>query len=236
MVGSVPRDFTEMVSMGIQLEEGVREGRLTKGNESTSSIKKFGGHLPKKKEQEVGMMAFGGPQQNYPAYQHIAAITPSTNITQPQYPHQYPQHQYPQPQHPHQYPQHQYPQPQYPQQQPYQQPQQQPYQQPYQQPKRQQQPRQQAPRKKFDPIPITYEQLLPTLLRKEVVQTRAPSAIPEKLPPWYRHDRFCSFHQGSPGHSTEDCFSIKKAVQNLMRQKNKLHRPKSKCSNQSTAK
>jgi len=84
MVGSVPRDFTEMVSMGIQLEEGVREGRLAKGNESTSSTKKFGSHLPKKKEQEVGIVAHGGPQQNYPTYQHIAAITPSTNIIQSQ--------------------------------------------------------------------------------------------------------------------------------------------------------
>jgi len=83
MVGSVPRDFTKMVSMGIQLEEGVREGRLAKGNESTSSTKKFGSHLPKKKEQEVGMVAQGGPQQNCPAYQHIAAITPSTNAIQP---------------------------------------------------------------------------------------------------------------------------------------------------------
>jgi len=30
MVRSVPRDFTMMVSMGVQLEEGVREGRLVR--------------------------------------------------------------------------------------------------------------------------------------------------------------------------------------------------------------
>jgi len=29
MVGNVPRDFSEMVSIGMRLEEGVREGRLT---------------------------------------------------------------------------------------------------------------------------------------------------------------------------------------------------------------
>jgi len=29
MVGSVPRDFSEMVSICMRLEEGVREGRLT---------------------------------------------------------------------------------------------------------------------------------------------------------------------------------------------------------------
>ena len=30
MVASAPNDFTEMVGMGIRLEEAVREGRLTK--------------------------------------------------------------------------------------------------------------------------------------------------------------------------------------------------------------
>jgi len=94
MVGSVPRDFIEMVNMGIQLEEGVREGRLAKGNEPTSSTKKFGNHLPKKKEQEVGMVAHGGPQQNYPAYQHVAASTPSTDAIQP--PNHQPQYHQPQ--------------------------------------------------------------------------------------------------------------------------------------------
>ncbi len=29
MVGNVPRDFSEMVNIGMRLEEGVREGRLT---------------------------------------------------------------------------------------------------------------------------------------------------------------------------------------------------------------
>jgi len=48
MVGSVPRDFTEMVSMGVQLEEGVREGRLVKESVSAGSSKR--------KEQEVSMV------------------------------------------------------------------------------------------------------------------------------------------------------------------------------------
>ena len=30
MIASAPSDFTEMVNMGMRLEEGVREGRLTK--------------------------------------------------------------------------------------------------------------------------------------------------------------------------------------------------------------
>jgi len=129
MVGSTPKNFAEMVSMGVQLEEGVREGRLVKDGTSASGTKKYGNNFSRKKEPEVDMVAHGRPQQNYPAYQHIAAITPTTNTTQPpnyqpqfpQYPQQHPHQRYPQqyPQQPYQqHPHQQYPQ-QYPQQ-PYQ--------------------------------------------------------------------------------------------------------------------
>ena len=38
----------------------------------------------------------------------------------------------------------------------------------------QQQPRQQAPRRQFDPIPMTYAELLPIMLQVNLVKTRAP--------------------------------------------------------------
>jgi len=41
MVGSVPRDFIEMVSMGVQLEEGVREGRLVRETAPANNTRKF---------------------------------------------------------------------------------------------------------------------------------------------------------------------------------------------------
>jgi len=92
MVGSAPKNFAEMVGMGVQLEEGVREGRLVKDGTSASGTKKFGNSFPRKKDQEVSMVAHGRPQQNYPAYQHIAAITSTTNTTQaPNYQPQPPQ-------------------------------------------------------------------------------------------------------------------------------------------------
>ena len=100
MVGSVPRDFTMMVSMGIQLEEGVREGRIIREIAPTNGARKFGNGFSRKKEQEVGMVAHGGPHQNHPAYQHTAPITPVTNITQQSsYQQQYPQQNYPAYQH-----------------------------------------------------------------------------------------------------------------------------------------
>jgi len=153
MVGSAPRNFAEMVGMGVQLEEGVREGRLVKDETSPSGTKGFGNNFPRKKEQEVGMGTHGRPQQHYPPYQHIAAITPATNATQP------PNYQNPQPQYPPQHPQPQYP-PQHPQQ-PYQQRphQQQQYQQYQQQSYQQQQPRPQS--KQIAPIPVKYADLLP---------------------------------------------------------------------------
>jgi hypothetical protein len=50
MIASVPSDFTEMVNMGMRLEEGVREGRLTR--DEGSSAKRYGS-FAKKKEGEA---------------------------------------------------------------------------------------------------------------------------------------------------------------------------------------
>lgn len=46
MVASSLSDFTKMVNMGMILEEGVQEGRLSKDGASTS--KKYGGSFSKK--------------------------------------------------------------------------------------------------------------------------------------------------------------------------------------------
>ncbi|KAI5442093.1 hypothetical protein KIW84_011239 [Lathyrus oleraceus] len=46
MIASAPSDFTEMVNMGMRLEEGVREGRLTR--EEGSSAKCYGSFAKKK--------------------------------------------------------------------------------------------------------------------------------------------------------------------------------------------
>jgi len=91
MVGSAPKNFAEMVDMGVQLEEGVREGRFVKDETSPSGTKGFGNNFPRKKEQEVSMVAHGRPQPQHPPQR-----------PQQQYPPQYPQQPYqqqqPQPQ------------------------------------------------------------------------------------------------------------------------------------------
>ncbi|MCI14371.1 hypothetical protein A2U01_0035502, partial [Trifolium medium] len=90
----------------------------------------------------------------------------------------------------------------------------------------QQQPRQQAPQQfnnhnrtqrtpQFDPIPMSYTELLPALIEKNLIQTRAPPPVPTKLPWWYRSDLFCAFHQGAPGHDIDHCLALKSEVQRL---------------------
>ena len=57
MIDSVPSDFTEMVNMGMGLEEGVREGRLSK--EEVSSSKIYGNSFGKKKDNETNAITSG---------------------------------------------------------------------------------------------------------------------------------------------------------------------------------
>jgi hypothetical protein len=82
-----------------------------------------------------------------------------------------------------------------------------------------QQPRQQAPRTRFDPIPMKYAKLLPSLLKGNYVQTRPPPPTPNKLPAGFRADLSCVFHQGAPGHDVERYYALRNAVQDLVEAK-----------------
>ena len=55
MIASVPSDFTEMVNMGMRLEEGAREGQLSK--EEVSSSKKYSSGFSRKKEGETNALS-----------------------------------------------------------------------------------------------------------------------------------------------------------------------------------
>ena len=57
MIASAPNDFTEIVNMGMRLEEGVCEGHLSK--EEASASKKYGGSFSKKKEGEANSVSVG---------------------------------------------------------------------------------------------------------------------------------------------------------------------------------
>lgn len=65
MIASAPSDFTNMVNMGMRLEEGVYEGRLVKEGGSSSGVRKFRVGFPKKKEQDVSVVVHRRPKQRY---------------------------------------------------------------------------------------------------------------------------------------------------------------------------
>ena len=80
MVGSVPRDFSEMVSIGMRLDEGVQEGRLIKESVVASSSKR--------KDHEVSIVkshpqhqAHKAPQYDPIPMKYAECNTPFPNMT-----------------------------------------------------------------------------------------------------------------------------------------------------------
>ncbi|KAI5394849.1 hypothetical protein KIW84_061464 [Lathyrus oleraceus] len=172
MIASAPSDFTEMVNMGIRLEEGVREGRMTK--DEGSSSKRYEA-FAKKKDGEAHVVQShikprrpstrrktARPAGNQHQVAHIAPVFRDNN------------QQYHQ-QHNNQQPTQQYQQQHRPQQQAY-------------------QPRNSNPastsyeRKKitFDPIPVSYAELYPSLIERKLITPRDPPAVPANLQWWFK--------------------------------------------------
>ncbi|KAI5397266.1 hypothetical protein KIW84_063185 [Lathyrus oleraceus] len=69
--------------------------------------------------------------------------------------------------------------------------------------------------RRFDPLPMTYAELLPELLRLGFVELRT-MATPTVLPPGYDANVRCDFHSGAPGHHTERCRALQHKVQDLI--------------------
>jgi hypothetical protein len=197
MLACASQKFTDMVDMGVRIEEWARKGQVSKDNGSSSSAsggssggssngnRRSGNGYPRKNAQEVGMVAHGGFQPIYPNYPYVASVAPQTpnprnSNYQPQRPQAPPPYYPPLYQQPYQpyNPQPFYQQPYYP-----------PPPQQQQRPPAQQQPR--PPRNQFPPIPMLYKDLLPSLLARNLVQTRPQLRMQNPLPAWYRADRTC---------------------------------------------
>lgn len=63
---------------------------------------------------------------------------------------------------------------------------------------------------------MSHAKLFPTLIQKNLVQTRTPPAILKELPWWYKPDHHCAFHQGAPGHDIDNYFTLKAKVRRLV--------------------
>ncbi|XP_075080202.1 uncharacterized protein LOC142165737 [Nicotiana tabacum] len=79
-------------------------------------------------------------------------------------------------------------------------------------------PREPPKRPNFTPIIKTYSSLLPNLVQMgplyPVPQTRQNLASPA-----YRVGTRCAYHSGAEGHDTDDCWTLKRAMENLIGQK-----------------
>src|SRR3954471_7555417 len=83
MIASAPVDFTEMVGMGVRLEEAVREGRLVQGESSSGNARRYGSSFQKKKESDANAVSHGRNSRSrrgarYQS-QQVAPVTPFVN-------------------------------------------------------------------------------------------------------------------------------------------------------------
>lgn len=64
---------------------------------------------------------------------------------------------------------------------------------------------------------MTYAELYPSLVVKNLIQSRNPLHTPEPLLWWYKPDLHCAFHQGAPDHDIENCYPLKYGFQKLFK-------------------
>ena len=70
---------------------------------------------------------------------------------------------------------------------------------------------------KLDHIPMTYTKLYPKLVRGGIL---SPVDIPPLQPPyprWYNENVHYDYHSGNRGHSTKNCTTLKRKVQDLIK-------------------
>ena len=68
----------------------------------------------------------------------------------------------------------------------------------------------------WDPIPITYAELLPKLIDNGHIEPIQARPRRPSFPKWYDVNIRYDYHSGVPGHSIEDCTIFKNKVQNLI--------------------
>ena len=72
------------------------------------------------------------------------------------------------------------------------------------------------PTPEFTPIPMTYEDLLPSLVPNQMVVISPGRIHQPPFPKWYNPEATCAYHRGISGHSIERCMAFKHQVQSLI--------------------
>ena len=61
----------------------------------------------------------------------------------------------------------------------------------------------------FVPIPMSYEDLLPSLLANQLVVVNPGKIYQPPFPKWYNPNATCAYYGGTPGHLVEQCLALK---------------------------
>ncbi|KAL5194241.1 hypothetical protein HKD37_20G056347 [Glycine soja] len=72
------------------------------------------------------------------------------------------------------------------------------------------------PLPEFTPLPMTYKDLLPSLIANHLAVVTPGRVLEPPFPKWYDPNATCKYHGGVPGHSVEKCLALKYKVQHLM--------------------
>ncbi|RDX71529.1 hypothetical protein CR513_49111, partial [Mucuna pruriens] len=73
-------------------------------------------------------------------------------------------------------------------------------------------------RRVFTPIPMSYTALFHQLLQKQMITTMPLRPLEPPYPRNYNPNAKCEYHEGGPGHTTENCWAFKHKVQDLLEQ------------------
>jgi len=68
----------------------------------------------------------------------------------------------------------------------------------------------------FTPLPMTYEDLLPSLIANQMAVITLGKMYQPPFPKWYDPNATCTYHGNTPGHSIEKCLALKYRVQHLI--------------------
>jgi len=68
----------------------------------------------------------------------------------------------------------------------------------------------------FAPIPMTYGELLSSLIANQLVVVVPRKIFQSPFPKWYNLSATCAYHGGTSGHSIEQCLALKRKVQSLI--------------------
>ena len=68
----------------------------------------------------------------------------------------------------------------------------------------------------FAPIPMSYGDLLPSLIANQLAVVTPGRIYQSPFPRWYNPDATSAYHGGTPGQSIEQCVALKHKVQSLI--------------------